>query len=195
MASATTKASKPCASRSIAVCSTQTCASMPPITTCGPPLAAKLMQPFAQGLVAQAGEFDLVDDEAGIGGGFADRIDGRTQALRILLRQRDRHVRAVRAARTSRTQRSTTRSLPEIASSSLSWTSTMRSWDLSRVSSMASANLTGIRRCASKASSGLPPSAESPISARRRRRAPLLSAARSGRSRRHGRPPYWCATE
>src|SRR4029079_8004006 len=38
------------------------------------------------------GKFPLVDDESGIGGGFTDRIDGRSQALRILLRQRDRHV-------------------------------------------------------------------------------------------------------
>ena len=43
---------------------------------------------------------------------------------------------SMRAARTSRTQASTTRFLPEIAPRSLSWTSTMRSWDLSRASSM-----------------------------------------------------------
>src|SRR6185312_11060575 len=63
-----------------------------------PPLAAKLMQPVAQRFVAQAREFHLVDDEARIGGGFADRIDRRSQALRILLRQRDRHVKHPRRA-------------------------------------------------------------------------------------------------
>src|SRR4029079_2040142 len=56
------------------------------------PLAAKLMQPFAPCLIAETGEFYLVDDEAGIGGGFTDWIDGRSQALRILLRQGDRDM-------------------------------------------------------------------------------------------------------
>ena len=48
-------------------------------------LPAKLMQPLAQGLVLQAGELDLVDDEACIGESIADRIDRRPEPLRILL--------------------------------------------------------------------------------------------------------------
>src|SRR3990172_8667764 len=43
----------------------------------GTALPAKVMQPLAQRLAPQAGEFDLVDDEAGIGEGFADRIGCR----------------------------------------------------------------------------------------------------------------------
>ena len=64
----------------------------------GPALPAKLMQPLAQGLAPQAGEFDLVDDEAGIGEGFADRIDRRAQPLRILLGEGDRDVEHSRRA-------------------------------------------------------------------------------------------------
>ena len=56
------------------------------------------MQPVAQRFIAQAGEFHLVDHEARIGGGFTDRVDRRSQALRILLRQRDRHVQHPRRA-------------------------------------------------------------------------------------------------
>jgi hypothetical protein len=63
-----------------------------------PALAAKLMQPLAERRVSETREFDLVGDEAGIGDGLADGIDGRAQALRVLLRKRDRHLECPRRA-------------------------------------------------------------------------------------------------
>ena len=50
-----------------------------------PAFAAKLMQMIAQGIVFQAGEFDLLDDRSVIAKRVAKRRHGRSDPARILL--------------------------------------------------------------------------------------------------------------
>src|SRR5215471_21383681 len=52
----------------------------------GPSLTAQLMQAVTQRIALQAGELDLVHDEAGIGESVADRVCRRPKPLRVLLR-------------------------------------------------------------------------------------------------------------
>src|SRR5215472_12265226 len=57
-----------------------------------PPLTAELMQPIAQRLAPQAGEFDLVHDKPCVGESFAYRVRRWPKPLRILLGHGYRHA-------------------------------------------------------------------------------------------------------